>query len=756
MNWLPMFGAWQFAAAGLAGAVGTVLLHLLNRRRHQVLHWGAMAFLQQAVKKNRRVIQVRDAILLTLRTLAVLSFGLALARPHFAGSDTLAGPQPIHAIIVIDNSLSMAYRALDGSLLNQAKQSARELIERLPEGSSISLLAACGADSDAARDPMLDMQDALAAIEQIEIVDSTANIGAIFDRVRKAAAFETNQPLRIILLTDQQAATWASVPSAEDVRGLPQLQFVDVAPRQRDNTWVAEIGVQDGFAEARTASTILVHVERNGGNSVRHAEVSLLVHEQLVGTRTVLLQAGHSSQTVTFEHAFNTNATSGLVYVPIKAVITPDRLTIDDVRYALLPVVPRLPIVFVDQCGASEEDVRRGRIGETRTLRRLLDSDRDDDLREVVLGQRHVKLDELETEAIDDARLVVVAGVERPENKVVMLRRFVEEGGQLLIAAGGAFSARQWNDQAWLDGNGILPAPLTGRTLGATPDETQGELSPRLLSFESLQQSSWLRLPDVSDETLRDLYAEPLFFKTVEVNASQDFASSYRTVARLESPGGPPLFVERNIGKGRAMFFASGISSPWNTLPISNAVALLDRLAREMICSTIADHNTTTQNGIQIELPIVARNAKVMLQRPDLGVAEPLTPDYFDRERFGVTIPAVYRRGIYGVAALPVEEGSLRATADPTWNTEIAVNGDATESDLTTVDDASVAALSQYVAVSVAHSGEEVSLVDTQTVAHGLWWWFTLVVLALLLAETLILATAHRQRRTLREPEWVT
>ncbi|MBI2481812.1 MAG: VWA domain-containing protein, partial [Planctomycetia bacterium] len=752
MNWLPMFGAWQFAAAGVAAAAGTVLIHLLNRRRHQILHWGAMAFLQQVVKKNRRVIQVRDAILLTLRTLAVLLFGLALARPHFANSDTLAGPQPVHAIIMLDNSLSMSYRALDGSLLNQAKRSASELIERLPAGSSVSILTACGDVPDVSQEPTLDLQEALADIEQMEIVDTTATIDEMLARVRVAAAFETNQPRRVVILTDQQATTWASAPSADDIRDLPQLQIVDVAPRQRDNTWVAAIGVPDGFAEARTASTIHVIVERNGGNSVRHAEVSLLVNEQSVATRSVLLQAGQPSQTVTFEHSFITNATSGLVYVPIKAVITPDRLTIDDVRHAFVPVMPRLPIVFVDQFGASEEDVRRGRIGETRPLRRLLESDRDDDLREVVLGQRHVKLDELEAETIEDARLVIVAGVESPAGKVAMLRNFAEAGGQLLITAGGAFSAPQWHARAWLDGNGILPAPLTGRTIGATPDETKGDLSPRLISFDSLRQSSWLRLPGVSDEILRDLYAEPLFFKAAEVDASQDYASAYHTVARLESPGGPPLLVERDIDQGRVMFFGSGIASPWNTLPMSNAIVMLDRLAREMIRSTIADRNKTTQENIQIELPVVARDAKVMLQRPDLGVAVPLAADYLDRARFGVTIPAVYRRGIYGVAAMPVEESGVRSTTDPIWNTELAVNGDAAESNLAAVDDAALSALSQHIDVSVAHSGDEISLADTQSVAHGIWWWFTLAVFFLLLAETLILATAHRQRRTLREP----
>ncbi|MEX0819036.1 MAG: BatA domain-containing protein [Pirellulaceae bacterium] len=466
MNWLPAFGAWQFAIAGVAGAAATVLIHLLNRRRYQVLHWGAIEFLQQAIKKNRRVIQLRDAILLALRTLAVLLFGLALARPHYAPGDALAGPRPIHAIVIIDNSLSMSYQTLAGSLLNQAKQAAADLVERLPAGSHISILASCGDDSPSSQEPLIDAREARSVIEHIEAVDTSADIREILAKARVAAGSGSNHPKQFVLLTDGQNTPWANLPAAEDVSDIERLQIVDVAPQQRDNAWVANIEVRDGFAEARTQSTIRVTLARSGGNATRRAEVSLLVDGQLVGSRSVELQPGPSSQLVTFEHTFIANTTNDLAYIPIKVAMTPDRLPIDDVRHALVPVAPRLPIVFIDQYGADGEDPRRGQLGETRTLRRLLASDREDDLRDVVDGPRHITMRELDAETVEAARLVVVAGVRSPAEHVSLLRRFVAGGGQLLLAAGGEFSALDWQEHAWLDGNGILPAPLTGSIRG--------------------------------------------------------------------------------------------------------------------------------------------------------------------------------------------------------------------------------------------------------------------------------------------------
>ena len=63
---------------------GPIVIHLLNRRRFRVISWAAMDFLREAVKRNRRILKLRDILLLILRTAAVLLFGLALARPYFA------------------------------------------------------------------------------------------------------------------------------------------------------------------------------------------------------------------------------------------------------------------------------------------------------------------------------------------------------------------------------------------------------------------------------------------------------------------------------------------------------------------------------------------------------------------------------------------------------------------------------------------------------------------------------------------------
>ena len=103
---MPSFLAPAFAVAGIALMAVPLLVHLLNRRRFRVVEWAAMEFLREALRRNRRMVELRDVALLIVRTLAILLFSLAMARPFFLfGGGEIDSDQPVHAVVVIDNQI---------------------------------------------------------------------------------------------------------------------------------------------------------------------------------------------------------------------------------------------------------------------------------------------------------------------------------------------------------------------------------------------------------------------------------------------------------------------------------------------------------------------------------------------------------------------------------------------------------------------------------------------------------------------------
>jgi hypothetical protein len=521
------FTAWQFALAGAICAAGPLIIHLLNRRRFRVVEWAAMDFLREAMQRNRRIMQIRDIVLLMLRTAAVLLFGLALAQPFFAmREEEFNDRQPLHAVIVVDNSLSMAYEALDGDLLAKAKERARQLIDKLPAGSKVSIIPACGG-REYTLDPYENKENALEALDKIEIVDRSASLVRAVNEARRASEAAPELAKRIVFISDQQQLNWRDLRSNDALKDLPAMQVVDVAPGDWENTWIADLRVQDGLADVETPATVVVEIEHRGQSPRRDVQVTLAMGDTQLGSTTVTIEPGMGAKEVNFEVVFSSlpqlPEPDRPVFVPLRAWLSPDRLPADDERHLAVPVVASLPVVFVDQYGEDGEDLIQGRIGETRPLRRLLapKTSRSDAPRQLI-KVRHIAMADLTQDVLADARLVVIAGVPDPADSVPVLKQYVQQGGRLLIAAGANFDPAAWNAAAWLDGDGILPLPLAAEPIGEVPEVAGQSLRAFHLSFESLAGEDVFQVADVSEAELRDLYAEPFFFKAVEVQASAE------------------------------------------------------------------------------------------------------------------------------------------------------------------------------------------------------------------------------------------
>ena len=78
------FGFTNAAILGwLAAAAAPLLIHLWNRRRYREVRWAAMQYLLAAARKNARRLRIEHALLLLVRTLAIVlavpvSLGIAI------------------------------------------------------------------------------------------------------------------------------------------------------------------------------------------------------------------------------------------------------------------------------------------------------------------------------------------------------------------------------------------------------------------------------------------------------------------------------------------------------------------------------------------------------------------------------------------------------------------------------------------------------------------------------------------------------
>jgi hypothetical protein len=95
--------------AALPLAALPVIIHLINQRRFQTVHWGAMMFLVAANRMARGYARLRQWLILALRVLGLIGLIFAVSRPLASGWLGLAaGGRVDTTIILLDRSSSMS------------------------------------------------------------------------------------------------------------------------------------------------------------------------------------------------------------------------------------------------------------------------------------------------------------------------------------------------------------------------------------------------------------------------------------------------------------------------------------------------------------------------------------------------------------------------------------------------------------------------------------------------------------------------
>ncbi len=201
---------------GLVALAIPPIIHLLNRRRFDVVDWGAMQFLQVSEKTRRRLL-LEEILLMLLRIGLLGLLVLGLANPFVEGTTfqlRLPGARPARdAVLIFDGSYSMG--CTDGS--HTAHDAAREW--------ALDYLGACGAGDKVAI--LQAKQQVVPIVSALD--DNLQRVRAKLDKlpppaggcdwpqaVQSAEAIlaDSKAPRReIIILSDGQKYGWADEPT---------------------------------------------------------------------------------------------------------------------------------------------------------------------------------------------------------------------------------------------------------------------------------------------------------------------------------------------------------------------------------------------------------------------------------------------------------------------------------------------------------------------------------------------------------------
>ena len=303
------------ALIGLLSLPVIVAFYMLRLRRRDV-PVGSTFLWQQLVRDveaNAPWQRLRFSWLLLVQLLIAAIVVAAAARPFTATVSDLAA----NVVLIVDTSASMATRTADEDRMADARARARGVVERLPEGGRVTVVAA----ADSASVLVSETDDRAAALEAIDGIQSTELPGDLTDAFALASALASrDSDSTVVVVTD---ASGDELPQA----GVEAPVLVELVGTTDANQSIAALSV---VRRAGGAQLDLFAAVANPSAAEATRRLEVYADDTLVDARELTIPAGQRSEVL----VGTVPAAAGFVEARLAGS---DALATDDRAYAIVP-----------------------------------------------------------------------------------------------------------------------------------------------------------------------------------------------------------------------------------------------------------------------------------------------------------------------------------------------------------------------------------------------------------------------------------
>lgn len=701
--------------SALALASVPIIIHLLNRRRFQLVEWAPMKYLKLTIKTNRRRLRIEQLILLALRTAMIVVLVLAVARPVLTQGGGLSGwlsgsGGRVSRLLVLDDSLSMGYQVNRESAFSLAKEVAAELIKATGSQDSMTALVTSAPSAPLVKEAHLeDPTKLLGVVAGLSVSDTRSDWAGTLKAADEHLAAATFPTREVVVLTDLRRSGWA-----EGVRDVANrwasagvsLRVVDVGSRQTENVSVVSLEQEDPVALPSTPLNVTAHLRSRAAAPLTAGQATL---EFAGNMRPLTLPDLAPGQSLDLPLSVTPQRAG---HFPLRLSLPPDALPADDVRYLNVPVRANVSVTLVDgEPGARPFESETDFLTVAFTagtlpwdVNRIADTD--------WLAVR--------PSASDVLVLANVAAI--PLEQVSALEKLVAAGTGLMVFVGDQVDPQLYNDRLFRDGAGLLPARLAG----VIDEAVTG------LVMEPADDSPLAALAKVSPAALGRVVARR--YMAAEVPRASE---QVRVLARWNDPQGRPAVVEKRFGRGRVLLWTVTADRQWSDWPIDPVYVLAVRSAATAAARSDANAAEVLAGQpirIQLSQGLEATEAKVTL--PGSSDALPARVEKPDGEPPVVMYAGTTRAGVYAL--------TWKDAAGAEQSRSVCVNGDKTESDLESIPDAELKALMGNLEVPIVHYTPGQTLLTRE--GKEIWRTLAQIVLAMAVIESVFAVWVGRER----------
>ncbi|MCQ2318896.1 MAG: BatA domain-containing protein [Bacteroidales bacterium] len=367
---------------GLFALAIPVVVHLFNFRRHKIVYFSNTATLKTIEQENAKTKKLKYIIVMIMRMLFIAGLVLAFAHPYKSDQKLLADDAGNLTAVYIDNSMSMQSMSSEITLLEDARSSARALVNGISPSQRFVLLTNSREIED---EYPMNRDEMLMRIDGMKTEAGPLAFNVLYENLQMIMRRNGFKTASLFLYSDFQE-------NMLDLDGIVadsaiQIVALPLASDYQQNVYVDTVWLSSPILQVGLSNEVNVEIVNESDKEIKGFPVNLEIDNHAVAFTTVDIPAEGKAETkmqFVLDEAGQKTA---------KVAINDFPITFDDTYNFVLNVRPVIKIV----------ELTDGQTVEThRNASRILFSN------DSLFDYKSVNPNRIDQQYLDDCQMVIV------------------------------------------------------------------------------------------------------------------------------------------------------------------------------------------------------------------------------------------------------------------------------------------------------------------------------------------------------------
>lgn len=262
-----------------------IIIHIFSFRRYKTIYFSRVESLKEIKEDSRTGARLKHLLILASRLLFLAALVLAFAQPFIPQGEnrTLENISTFY----IDNSFSMEAEGIDGNLLNESKNKALEVLERIEENEKICILTS---DLNGDDQRFLSKKEAQDRINEIDFSAQSTPLGNVINVSQDLfARSEYPGNRRLLIFSDfQKSTTQLAEVDSNDLA----IYYYKSLASDPGNIYIDSVWFESPVHRVSQENELYFRIRNETNQALENLSVTLYINNDSPRPKTVEVPAG--------------------------------------------------------------------------------------------------------------------------------------------------------------------------------------------------------------------------------------------------------------------------------------------------------------------------------------------------------------------------------------------------------------------------------------------------------------------------------